>query len=124
MHKAKNILLWSLLGIYLFASLSFSSSKRSQIPCIKVEVCVTDTFKNRFITNKDIYSMLFSKNKKFLGTPIEGINTKDVKDMIDNYPPIENAMVYKTIDGRLIIEITQRDPILRVINNRYESYYI
>jgi cell division protein FtsQ len=124
MQKVKNIVFWSLLGMYLFASLSFVSNKRAQVPCTKVEVCITDTSKNKFISNKDIYAMLFAKNMKFLGTPIESINTKEVKEMIDNYPPIGNTTIYKTIDGKLKIEITQRDPILRVINNRYESYYI
>jgi cell division protein FtsQ len=102
----------------------FISKREAKVGCHEIEISVNDSLKNRFIVKNDILKLLTRKNTQIIGYTLGEINTKKLEGLIETFPSVEKADVYKTIDGKLEIEVKQRDPILRVINNRNESYYI
>jgi len=119
-----NIFIWLILIAYLIIVLGFVSGKKSKILCHSIEVTILDSINNKFIENIDILSSLSDKGYKLSGYPIENINTEKLEKLINKHPFIKNSEVYKTVDGILKIEVIQRDPIVRIINNKNESYYI
>lgn len=122
--KVRNIIIWSVVVLYLIISLIFISKRESRVGCHEIEISVNDSLKNRFIVKNDILRLLSRKNSQIIGYSLGEINTKKLEKLVESYPSVEKADVYKTIDGKLEIEVKQRDPILRVITNRNESYYI
>lgn len=124
MKKVKYILLWSLVVIYIIAGFGFVSEKQQSLVCNKVEVRVTDSIRSGFVLKTNITNLLQKKKYNLIGKNFNEIDLLALKNDINNYPPILNALVYKTIDGRVIIEVEQRCPILRVIDSNNESYYI
>jgi len=65
--------------------------------------------------------------KKASISSVKNFNEIDLHNLeiaLNNCPPIERAEAYKTIAGKVVIEIRQRSPILRVIDAYNASYYI
>ena len=55
---------------------------------------------------------------------LKDINTDMCEKLIESNPYVAQAEVFSTIDGILSIKISPRNPLLRVINNRGEHFYI
>jgi cell division protein FtsQ len=124
MHKLKNILLWSLLGVYLILVLGFISDRHTKIICNKIDIRISDEDYNKFLQKDDVTRALERYKMKYIGRPIDSINTFIAEQIIDRNPAVESASAYTTIDGRLNILVRQRRPILRVTNKKLQSYYI
>jgi cell division protein FtsQ len=108
----------------MLVTLSFISSQRNQIVCKRLNVKISDRTGNYFIEEKDVINMLNDKGEKLVGQTIEAINVNFLEDFFQMNPLVKQANVYRTIDGTLNVAITQRNPIVRVINKQHESFYI
>jgi len=124
MKKIFNIIFWLLVVIYLVFAMGFIGEKRSNIICHTIQVRVLDSIKNGFVDDNDILSLLTEKGYDLAGKAIEDINADNIETFIREQPFIKNSQVYKTVEGKLVIDIIQRNPIARIINRSNDSYYI
>lgn len=124
MKKLKNILIWFLIIAYIAIAMSFVKEKRSKILCLDVKVEILDSLHNGFITVTDIKDFLHETDMNVIGMPIVSINTKDIERKLKLYSAVKHSEVYVTVDGDIRVEIDQRNPIVRIINKRGQSYYI
>lgn len=124
MKKLKNILVWFFLTAYLAVAMSFVKERRSKILCHDIKVEILDSAYNGFITATDIEDYFHETDMNVIGTSVEQINTKQLERNLKRYASVKNAEVYVTLDGDIRVEIDQRNPIVRVINKRGQSYYI
>ncbi len=120
----KNIVLWSIILFYLAIVFGFVDNKKASFRCNDVEVVITDSLQNNFVTRDDIFMILEREEMKLLGYPINDINTRELEEVIQNHPPIDHVEAYAKINGVLTIELTQRKPIVRIIDNKGKSFYI
>ena len=124
MKKFKKIASWLGIIIYLIVVLGFVNSKQNDTICSKLDIVITDSLTNRFVTNNDIRDLLKSSNLNILGYPIDQVNTKEIEDVLNNFKSIKNAEAYSTVDGTLHLLISQRQPILRILNSNNKGYYL
>lgn len=115
---------WSLSVIGLFITLGFVGKEKSTIRCKSVNIHIDDETGNEFITKKDVLDLLNSKEKQPLGKLMNDINIGMLEKLVNSNSYVANAEVYSTINGELNIDIRQRNPIIRIINNKYEHFYI
>jgi cell division protein FtsQ len=124
MKKIKDIALWVSILIYLFVALGFVSEKRYALVCNKIAINVTDSLRNDFVERKQIIRLLEKNGINLIGQRFKDINLKKVEQIVNDYPPVYKAEVYKTINGTVNIDIEQRRPIVRVMDSRNLNYYI
>lgn len=48
----------------------------------------------------------------------------DLEEQIENHPHVKSAEVFANIPGQLSIHIRQRTPVVRIINQEQESFYL
>lgn len=124
MKNIKYILVWVFIAAYIAASMSFVKEKRHNILCHDIKVNIKDSLHNGFITVSDIEDFFHETDMNIIGSPIESINTKDLERRLKQYSSVKNSEVYVTLQGDIRVEIDQRNPIVRIINKRGQSYYI
>lgn len=124
MSKIKIILPWFTLAVYLVVVLSFIAAKRNEIICTNIKVTITDNSSNFFIEEEDVLSLLSDKGEHLINSSIESINVNKLEELLSLHPSVKEANVFRNIHGNIEIQISQRTPILRVINNSNESYYL
>ena len=76
-----------------------------------------------FVDDKIIENLVLMKVDSILGTSYEDINIFMLEEFVDSHPNIKKAELYLTSDGILNIDVTQRHPIVRVLENE-DSYYL
>ena len=119
-----NILFWIVIVAYYFLSLGFVSERRHEQVCIEVKVNVVDSARSRFVTAKDIFQMVDNRSQKLTGIRFDSINIPGIEQRLGDFAPIRRANIYKTINGTVHIDVTQRTPVLRIINRFGESFYL
>lgn len=78
-----------------------------------------------FLSQNDVLAML-KDNQLNIGEtkPIAQVHFGKLEQMIEKNPYVENANLFVDANGNIQIDIKQRTPIIRVINNRGVSYYL
>jgi len=102
--------------------MSFINIKKSQLICKDVKVYIPGN--QYFIDMKEIDNILNVKNNALVGRPIEDINIQALESKLRSNPFIESAKVYIDMDDVIRVEITQRQPILRIMNQNDQDFYV
>ena len=112
-------------GVLAFLiSLGFTEKRRSLTPCKQVIIHVDDSLGNSFVDENDVLQLLHDRIGNPEGKMLQSINISVLEKIIDINPFVLKAEVFSTIDGKLILEVKQRTPIVRIINEAGESFYI
>ncbi len=123
MKNWKKILLWTSLIIYLIVMLVLVKRYQNNVECVQINVTVTNQETgNKFVEKNDILSIL--NKKKIVGEKISSINTDNIENILQTNPHVKQANVFRSNNGELEVEVTQRKAVARIINKTNISYYI
>ena len=118
------LLLLVLLLAYLVAAMTIFNSKPSEVVCKDVDVVLKDTGNFGFINKKELVGLLKQKGINPIGKTMNEIKTDTLEKVLEKQPFIEEANCYRTPGNKIGIAVKQRVPLLRVMANSGENYYI
>ena len=122
LKKIANILVWILLLGYLVVIFSFVNDKKENLTYTGIKVKVMDSIRSGFISNSDVEKIIQKKYPEWKGNSISTINKEVLEDLINDIPFVKKSEVYNSLSGKLVIEIRQRKPIVRILKGK--GYYI
>ena len=106
----------------LVVLMSFIEIKKAEVVCSQVKVYIPGG--QYFIDKEEVDNIMRVHSHALIGRRIEDINIHDLEKRLKSNPFIEFAKVYTDMDGIIRVEISQRQPILRVMNQFDQDYYI
>lgn len=117
-----------IVGIGLFAYIVFAvakwSGKEDGDTCQKVEIAIADSSRAAFITENDVRVLLDKKHLNPEGLPMNRINLMEIEAALKSHPFILEAQCYKTPNGTVHVNVSQRLPVLRIISVNGDNYFI
>lgn len=107
----------------LFFLYGFSHS-RSQSSVLKDQKIVFKDKEELYFLNQEMVNKLLIQNN-FTSKIVtkDKVDLRDIEDFLDSHENIDKSEVYMTVDGIFNVEIVQKKPLVRVINDDF-SYYI
>jgi cell division protein FtsQ len=106
------------------ASVGFTDHRREDTACSGIRILVHDSLGMAFVNRNDVLQMVQDKIGQPVGKPLASINMAMLENILNNDAFVARAEVFSSVDGMLTVEVTQRNPVLRVINQSGESFYI
>lgn len=119
----KIFLLLAVVGYLVFAVWKFSSKAENRT-CEGVSVEIIDSIPDGFITQEYIRSILTRNNISPEGMKISDINLERIEQLMLEESHIESATCYYNAMGNLCIKVVPQRPILHVISQKGEDYYL
>ncbi|MDD2636302.1 MAG: hypothetical protein PHW82_12500 [Bacteroidales bacterium] len=116
------IIKWALLLSYLILMLSFVNRKSNSIICSNTNFIIDKPHK--FINETTVNKLLNTNNIKIDSCILNSINFDEIEKILETSPFIKDAEVYSKFNGQINIKIKQRNPVMRIITNNNEHYYI
>jgi len=58
------------------------------------------------------------------GVPMRNVDFTEVEERLESNPFVQNAEIFASAKGALRVEVSQRQPLVRVVNNSGVSYYL
>ena len=111
------------LGYLAFASFGLSDRGTPDV-CKVVEVRIMDSSRAGFITREEVERILDKEKVVLVGSAMDGICSEAVQKTLLKNPFISDATCYKTPDGRFNILVSQRLPVMRVMAENGDDYYL
>ena len=127
MEKFKKIAFKSLLVICvigLIVSLGFVNKEQDKLRCKSLEVDVNQDGDLFFLDRSDIEKLIKSRGDSIIGEPKAKLNIPDLERALNSHADIANAEASVTIDGKVMIKVKQRKPIVRIFSEAGDSYYM
>src|ERR1051326_3463575 len=118
------ISMWVILVSGLIVTLGFAEKQEARMPCKELKINIGADSDNYFIDNDDIKQMLYAKGDSIIGETVSEINVNAIEKLIYTNPWVKKADAYLSLDGVLQMDIEVRKPLVRIINENGENFYL
>ncbi|WP_428328780.1 cell division protein FtsQ/DivIB [Mucilaginibacter sp.] len=115
-------LAWVLSLGGLVVLMSFIEVKKAEVLCKDVKIYIPGN--QYFIDRQEVDNILQVNSRALIGRKMEDININDLEKKLKANPFIEFAKVYSDMDGIINVEISQRQPVLRIMNRFDQDFYV
>lgn len=118
----KIILLTGIIGylVFAFAKLSHDEDQRE---CIGTEIILEDSIAN-FVNRQFVEQLIVQSKCPIQGRNIKDIDIRTIEASIQNNPYIDSVACHYTSTNLLCIRVLPRRPVLHVISDNGEKYYM
>jgi cell division protein FtsQ len=90
--------------------------------CKKVDIVIPGS--QLFIDKQEVDNILGLNSNALIGRRLENINLHALENKLKANPFVESASVYADMDGVIQVEISQRQPMLRIMNRFNQDFYV
>ncbi len=106
----------------LVALMSFIEYKKAGVLCRDVKIYMPGS--QYFIDRQEVDNLLGMSRHALIGRKLELINLHQLENKLKANPFIESAKVYADMDGIIWVELSQRQPMMRIMNRFDQDYYV
>lgn len=124
MKRALLVLVFVLIGGYLFFSAFYFKDKPGEEVCKELDVVISNATADQFIDTDEIRKSIKTSGLDPTNKLIADINTIEIEEYILKNQHVKKAEVFVTNSNSIRVVLEERKPILRVITDSGESYYI
>lgn len=100
------------------------NKQQDALLCTALNVSVNQDNDLYFLDKLDIIQMIKDRGDSIVGQPKSTVNVAEIEKSLNSHSNIANAEAYMSINGEMKVEVTQRKPVVRVMNLDGDSYYI
>jgi cell division protein FtsQ len=122
--KILEIAAWVLMTGGLFTLLGFTTTEHNSDVCKKYIIRIDYGKADVLLTEGDIYTVVKTTGNLLKGQHLGSIDFERIEREIKRQSYVADAEAYMTLDGVVEIDVIQRQPILRIFNEKGESFYL
>lgn len=117
-------LFFLLILTYLGFAVTTFNKKPSMTTCRGVLFAIVDTTDYGFVGKQEIVDMLKGGALYPVGRELRDVDTRRIEQFVAHHPFVEKAECYLTSGHDLSIQVTQRVPVLHIMNGNGREYYV
>lgn len=106
----------------LITLMSFIEIKKAEVVCKDVKVYIPGN--QYFIDKQEVENILKLSSTLLVGRKLDKINIHDLESKLKANPFVAYAKVYADMDGIIWIEVIQRQPIMRIMTQFDQDFYV
>ncbi|HSV87828.1 MAG TPA: hypothetical protein VLH61_04240 [Bacteroidales bacterium] len=107
-----------------FVLMSFAVEKNSYHIIEQLKVYVVQEENLHFLSPEIVRTEVLNAYPDIVGKQLEKGDLHQIESIVSGIPFAERVHVFRQIDGNIQIKISQRQPLIRVINAHNRSFYI
>ena len=113
-----------LAGYLAFSVMSMTDRHEDSRICRGVDLHITDSLHFDLIDEEMILSLLQEKALDPVGLSLESIDVDEIESALALHPLIGSVQCFKTGGDLLRINLSSKVPLVRVLNNRGQDFYV
>ncbi len=104
--------------------LSFTASSNMQKTTENLFIRIARTHNLYFISPEKVRDIILEEMDSLEGRITDQKKLLQVHEIVHHIPWVDQAAVYRTIDATVRVDITLHEPMMRIINNQNQGYYV
>lgn len=114
-----------IVAVYLLLAVTaFNRPDVKETHCTEVKISIEKNEVEGFLNVGEIKRILSQEHVYPLSLPMEAISSRKIEECLQKSPFVERAECHKTQSGHVCISIKQRTPVVHVMADSGENYYI
>lgn len=112
--------------LLLIIVLVMATMKQKEVVCKEVEINFEPKGIIYFLSQEHVLEIAshITNPNELKGKTLKQLKTYQMLYNLQSSPYIEKANIFLGNDGKLVIDVKQREPLFRVVNQQGESYYV
>lgn len=106
----------------LITLMSFIEIKKAEVVCKDVKIYIPGN--QYFIDKQQVEGILRFSSNTLVGRKLDNIDIHELEEKLKANPFVQGAKVYMDMDGIVWIEVDQRQPIMRIMNQFDQDFYV
>lgn len=125
-NRKWNTALWVGIALFLIVSLVSIDQKESDLKIQQISVDILPESELSFLDSAAILDIMKSSDAEMMltGNKLGHLKIDEMEAALENNPFVEEADIAVDLAGNMRVKVLQRSPVLRVFNNRGQSYYV
>lgn len=120
----KLFMLLALTAYLVYAFVHYSNAEDTSL-CEGIDIIVADSAHAGFITAEEAERLLRDAGNVYpVGKPMSEVSCRSIEETLLHNPFVQDAVCFKTSGGRVRISLAQRLPLLRVMADNGDDYYL
>ncbi len=124
MKRALEIFSWIALLGGVTALVGFTQKQKGSQSLSTISIKIDKPATSRFVTAEDVKTLYSNLGYQFENQNLSEIDIHQLETLLKSNSSVEKAQVYHSLNGKLIVEIKERTPIIRLYNTQNESFYL
>ena len=124
MKRALEIFSWIALLGGVTALVGFTQKQKGSQSLSTISIKIDKPATSRFVTTEDVKTLYSNLGYQFENQNLSEIDIHQLETLLKSNSSVEKAQVYHSLNGKLIVEIKERTPIIRLYNTQNESFYL
>lgn len=119
------ILLDIAISVYLVLAITaFNKPDESNDVCDNVKIQFSESVVEGFLCEEEVKNILKHNGIYPLAQLMNNIDIRKIEETIEENPYIDNVECYKTQGGSVVITISQKMPVIRIMADNGDDYYV
>lgn len=110
--------------VMLFALIAFTERMKGNATVRTVQVTLENVHENHYLDEKDIYRLMGLDMEMLKGADLSKVNFSEVERRIRQSPYVDNAELFSDLKGNLMVKVSLRRPVARMVWNDGPDAYI
>lgn len=119
-----NILFWGAVVAYLVWAFGLREHAQQGRRVEHMEVIVRDSLESSFITPATIINLVNEAGENPVGKRVDSLNLGKINRLVEDFCFTARAITYVDYNNTLTVELTQREPLLRVCTDNGYDFYL
>lgn len=119
----KIVLIIGILGYLIVAFATMSRDKDERI-CSGIEIVFEDSVSGDYVNTRFVEGIIAKAKTPIKDMPITDIDVNKIEETILQSPYIDSVICYYTPENLMCLRIFPRIPVIHIIDNSGESYYM
>ena len=111
-----------LATLLVISAIGFAEKKHSNKVCDSVQVKINNQNGNFFVLEEDILDLIGSDSA--IGTHLTADAMSQMEGRLLTHDFINSAEVYSDLTGRLMVDVSQKEPIARIVRSKEPDAYV
>jgi len=108
----------------ILAVTAFNKPAERVSVCSEVKIDIDDEMPDGFLNANEIKKILEKQQLYPLAKPMMAVNARDIEETLRKNPFVQQAECYKAQNGHVCISLKQRMPIMHVMADNGDNYYV
>ena len=110
--------------VVLFGLIAFTERMKSEVTVSAIRISLENIHDNHYLEEKDIMKLMRLDLDNLRGAGLSTLNFREIEQRIRQSPYVNSAELYSDLKGTLIVNVSLRRPVARMVQSNGPDAYI
>jgi cell division protein FtsQ len=110
--------------IVLFGLIAFTERMKGEVTVSAIRISLDNIHDNHYLEEKDIMKLMRLNLENLRGASLSKLNFSEIEQRIRESPYVNSAELYSDLKGNLMVNVSLRRPIARIVQREGPDAYV